>query len=443
MKSYIINNKQFLIIGLIWLFLGIYTGSVVYFALPVILLLMYWKGMHLEILIGFFFILTLSDSRLDQLGFAATIKNIYIIILSLISIKETRLLEYPIGIYKYFIGFFLIALICLFFSPNMGLSFQKTLSYILLFTCVPNYFLFVYKKHGVDFFKSIVFFTSLILLLGLVYNRVDPEITSLEGRYRGLLGNPNGLGLYTFLFVLFFAVVNDHYEKLFSNREKIIVYGLCFFSLLKCGARASLIATLMFFFFRKFYKMSPIFGFVVFLLTLFLYQLVSDNIAGIIVSLGLGEELRVESLQSGSGRLIAWQFAWEQIQQNFYFGKGFSYTEYIYHKYYEYLSRLGHEGAAHNSYLTFWLDTGLVGLISYIIGLIAMFVKAAKYSRLAIPILYSILFSNQYESWLTASLNPFTIQLLFILSIIFIQISNRIDSEEETTSSPADEALSA
>lgn len=75
---------------------------------------------------------------------------------------------------------------------------------------------------------------------------------------------------------------------------------------------------------------------------------------------------------------------------------------------------------AHNSYLTFWLDTGLVGLISFMIGLMFTFIKAAQKSTLAIPILYSILFSNYYESWLTASLNPFTIQLLFILTIIYI-----------------------
>jgi hypothetical protein len=69
-----------------------------------------------------------------------------------------------------------------------------------------------------------------------------------------------------------------------------------------------------------------------------------------------------------------------------------------------------------------WLDTGLVGLGLFLIGLIAFFLKLASKSALAFPVLYSVLFSNFYESWLCASLNPFTIQLLFILTVIFINI---------------------
>lgn len=420
MKTYFINNQQFILISLIWLFFGVYTGPVVYFIVPAMLFLMYSKGMDLEILLGFFLILTLSDSRLPQLAFAANVKNIYILVLTLISIKEMKILEYPMVFYKYFVAFFLVALICLFFSPDIILGFQKTLSYILLFISVPNYFLFVYKKYGYLLFKSIIFFISLLLFLGIVYNWIDPEVTNLVGRFRGFLGNPNGLGLFTFLAIMFFATINEHHKDLFSRNEKLIVYGLCFFSLLKCGARGSLVATLLFFFFRKFYKMSPVVGFVVFLLTVFVYQIVSDNLVDIIVGLGLGEQLRVDTLENGSGRIIAWKFAWQQIQDSFYLGRGFSYTEYLFRENAEYLSKLGHQGAAHNAYLTLWLDTGLIGLIAFITGLTTIFFKAAKYSKLSIPILYAISFSNFYESWLTASLNPFTIQLLFTLTIIFM-----------------------
>ena len=176
--------------------------------------------------------------------------------------------------------------------------------------------------------------------------------------------------------------------------------------------------------------MSPVLGFIIFILTIFVYQIVSENLIDIIVSLGLGDELRVDTLESGSGRIIAWKFAWQHIQDSFYFGNGFSYTEYLFRQNYEYLSKLGHQGAAHNAYLTIWLDTGLMGLIAFFIGLIITFYKASKYSKLAIPILYSILFSNYYESWITASLNPFTIQLLFTLTIIFM-LDAKYDSESD------------
>ncbi len=421
MKQLFADNKQLLLIGSIWIIFGIYTGPLVYIVLPIMLLLMNKREMHLEILLGFFLILTLSDSRSHSLSFAANIKNIYILLISLFSYMQIKNLNQKIDFYKYFIPFFLVALICIFFNPNMFLSAQKVLSYILLFCFVPNYVWFVYQKYGDTFIRSVIFLVCVILVLGIVFNFFKSDLTILAGRYRGLLGNPNGLGLYVFLFLVFFSISSDDNPELLTRGQKVIVYLLCFYSLLKCGARTSLVSTLLFFFFKRFYKISPIVGFFIFIATAFVYNLISDNMTEIITSLGLGEELRVSTIENGSGREVAWQFAWQQINENFFLGKGFSYTEYIYRKNYEYLSLLGHEGAAHNSYLTLWLDVGLIGLVLFLGGLLITFLKAAKLNRAAIPILYAVLFSNQYESWLTASLNPFTIQLIFVISFIFIK----------------------
>jgi O-antigen ligase len=420
LKSYFINNNQFIFIGIVWVLVGMYAGPVIYVVLPLMLFLLNSKKMNLEILLGFFLILTLSDSRLNSLKFAADAKNIYIVVLSLFSFKEMRSQNISVDFYKYFIAFFFISILTVFFNPNIILSFQKTLSYILFFTFLPNYLFIVYKQYGTLVFKSIVYFVALILALGIIFNYINPGITNLVGRFRGLLGNPNGLGLYTFLFILLFTIINEHVKDLFSRSEKIVIYGLALFCLLKCGARTSLVSVLMFLFFVRFYKISSLLGFVIFVFSVIIYQLVSDNLVSIIISLGLGDQFRVETLESGSGRIIAWKFAWDQIQDNFYLGKGFSYTEYIFKQNYDYLSRLGHQGAAHNAYLTIWLDTGLIGLLLYLIGLLMTFLKAAKRSKLAIPMLYSVLFSNYYESWITASLNPFTIQLVFMITIIFI-----------------------
>jgi len=418
-NQYLDSNKQFLIIGLIWLFVGIYLGPVYFVLIPAMLLLMYKKQMHLEILLGFFLILTLSDSRSQNFLFAANIKKVYIVLISLFSYQEMKNSNLRIDFYKYFLPFFIIAFICIFFNPNMFLSFQKVLSYVLLFCFLPTYFLIVYKKYGDDLLRSIFWLVCVILFLGILFNFFNSNLTVLVGRYRGLLGNPNGLGLYVFLFLIFFSVVINEKPDIVSRNEKIIIYGICFFSLLKCGARTSLASTLIYFFFKKFYKLSPIIGFFIFILTLVIYQIISDNLIEIITSLGLGDELRVSTIENGSGREVAWKFAWEQINQNFFLGKGFSYTEYIYRANYEYLSLLGHEGAAHNSFLTFWLDVGIIGLVLFLMALFVTFLNLAKLNRSAIPILYAVLFSNQYESWLTASLNPFTIQFIFIISFIF------------------------
>jgi hypothetical protein len=299
LKEYLITYKQFAIIGFIWAVVGGFFGPVIYLLLPAMLFLMYKKEMHLEILLGFFLILTFSDSRSQFFNFAAQVKNIYIVLLFLFSLKIKSQIEFPIKFYYYFIPFFIIALISIAFSPIPFVSFQKTLSYILLFISIPIYLQYVYIKYGDLIFKGIVFLGIAILLLGFLINIINPSFTNLVGRYRGMLGNPNGLGLYVFLFILLFTTIIDFKKDLFSKREKTVVYGIAFLSLIRCGARTSLFATLLFFFFRKFYKLSPAVGFSQYSSCfLFIYELVSSNIEFIIVQLGLEDFLRLDTFSN-------------------------------------------------------------------------------------------------------------------------------------------------
>ena len=145
-----------------------YLGPIVYAIIPLMLLLLAKKGMHLELLLGFFFILILSDSRLPSLQFAVTVKNIYLLFIALVTFNEMRNQSTIIPFYKYFIAFFCVAIVTILFNPDMSLSFQKTLSYILFFIFVPNYIFIVFKKYGFMLFKSLVYFIGLLLILGLV-----------------------------------------------------------------------------------------------------------------------------------------------------------------------------------------------------------------------------------------------------------------------------------
>jgi len=150
-------------------------------------------------------------------------------------------------------------------------------------------------------------------------------------------------------------------------------------------------------------------------------------------------------LRSGSGRLIAWEFGWSKIQEGVFSGGGIGYTEILYKQNYEMLSIMGHQGNAHNSYITFWLDTGIVGVLSYVIGMIVTFVRSAGSIPGAIPAMYGILFSAFFESWLTASLNPLTIQAVIIMTMVsipevrelFIAENNEPDEEHDASVTPA------
>ena len=78
---------------------------------------------------------------------------------------------------------------------------------------------------------------------------------------------------------------------------------------------------------------------------------------------------------------------------------------------YDYLERMGHQGGVHNSYLSMWFNVGIVGLLIYFRSFVLLFIKAAKLLPISTAVMFSVLFSVMYESWLVGSLNPYTIIL--------------------------------
>ena len=413
------QNRQFIIIIFTWLLAGL-AGPLVYGVIPITMFILKRRNMYQELLLGFFFLLIMSDSRQQGLHWAESVKDIYIALLALFIYFDRKSFSPVSRFYLQFIPFFLVSFFCLFFTPGaiFFTAFEKTLSYLFLLIVIPNYTLRCHKDHGESFYKNLIYFTATILFAGFIIKFVHHEQAYMEGRYRGLLGNPNGLGVFALLVFLTFSVIQDIYPKLFTTREKYVIDILIILSLLMANSRNSILAVLIYLFFSYFYKISPFLGFIFFIIFIAADQYLSSHLADIVESLGLSHYFRVKTLEDASGRFIAWDFARDQIKKSIWFGKGFEYTDYLFKQNAEWLSNLGHQGNAHNSYLTFWLDTGFFGLAAYCWAFVSAFIKAAKRSKLIIPVLYSIIFSTMFESWLTASLNPFTIQVFIILSIL-------------------------
>ena len=414
------KNGQLIFMILLWIASG-YGGQFLPLAIvPITVYLMKRRGMYKELLIGFFVLLTLSDSRANSLAWAANAKNEYIVLLLSFIVFDQKTFSPLSPLFKKFIPFFLVAFLCVFFSPEyiVSTSIQKTFSYLFLIMVVSNYTLKCHRLYGAEFYKTLVYAVMGILISGFIMKFLNPNEAYLEGRYRGVVGNPNALGIYILLSFLTFSIIREKYPDLFSNWERNIVYGLMFLSLFMSNSRNSIFALLIFMFFSYFYKFSSYLGFIVFVVFLILYQYVEANLVDIITKLGLDSYFRVNTLQDASGRFVAWDFAKDHIKnESLWLGRGFEFTEDLFGENSDWLNNLGHQGNAHNSYLTLWLDTGLIGLSAYMWAFVGSFFQAAKKSNMALPIMYSIVFSTIFESWLAASLNPFTIQLFVILTL--------------------------
>ena len=437
MNHFLKENLSFALLVISWVLVGVYGAGAIYLYIPLCIILMKRKGMLRELFLGLLIILVFSDNRHEGMRWAGNIKDIYIVSLSAFLFFERKSFPQFNTFYLKFIPFFLVALFCILYSEEPLTSIEKTFSYLLILMVVPNYISKLYDDYGDKFLEDLVWLAVTLLFSAVVLIFINPKVVYFYGRYSGILGNPNGLGIYTMLNFFLYSTILDIRPKMFTKNERSFIFLIIILTLFASGSRSSILAVFIFSLFKYFYKMSPMLGFVVFLLISVSYQLITDNLKIIIEIFGLQSFFRLETVATGSGRIIAWTFAWQQIQKNLFLGKGFGYTDYVFDDNWVYLSRLGHQGNAHNSYLTMWLETGLVGLIFYFMALLSSFFAAIKKSRVTIPLIYAILFQIFFESWLAASLNPYTILLIIILVVISLPLKEEtIDIAEEEEELP-------
>ncbi len=404
-----------------WVLAALYGGQwPAYVVVGLSMLLLAFNRMYFELLCGFFFLLLLSDNLDERLWFAKSFKNIYILFLSVIFFSDRKSFSPYSTIVNLFLPFFISAVFALQFSGKLDVGIQKTLSYLLLLISVPNFLKFLFRQRGPVFLRDLVYFFVLIIIIGYLVKYVSLNFAYIEGnRMRGLFGNPNGLGIFLFLFFSFFTIVNQFYPSLFSKKDKRIVYIVVIAALIFCSSRTAFISILILLIFNRINLVSPLIGFVVLVSFILSYEYIVINFVSIVRSFGLEDYFRINTLEEGSGRFIAWSFGWQKIQDFYFFGGGLGNDEYIMRQYYSMLTKLGHQGGVHNSYLTLWFDVGLIGLLIYLRSFFLIFIKGAKKTGIAVPFMYSVMFSMMYESWVAGSLNPFTIVLFFSLTLLY------------------------
>lgn len=423
MKAYLRENSTLMSVIFVWFITALLAGPLLYLMLPATVFLFRSRDMWADMLFGFIIVLVASDidKGITAMRVVKGAKLGYILALALIFILERNRFAPFARVWMLFIPFFIYSVFPILNALSMPNSAQKTLSYVLLYMVVPNYVLYNYRRDGWAFLRNLVHFMLFIMVLQVVVPWVSPHAHSYIGdRFRGTFGNPNALAIFAYLFAVLFFTVSQLNVTLFDRWTKVLAYGLTAYLLIKAGSRTSVVSTLMFFVLVRFFRISPILGFVSFVAMLGGYELVQSNITTIVSYLGLQDYLRVDSIEDGSGRYFAWGFAWQKLNEYgfFMFGGGFGTDERVMYKYHEYLNSMGHQGGIHNSYLTLWFNTGIVGLILYFRGFLLLFFKSNKRVVFSFAIMFSVLFSVLYESWLVGSLNPFTIVLLIIATII-------------------------
>lgn len=400
-----------------WFIAGFVFSPLLFALIPMVLFSLKASNKFEIFLLGFWVTLIFSDAR-GAFESAALVKIMYILILLYYAYINGIIIKIN-TFYKSFIPFIGLSIISLAFSPVIFTSLQKTLSYFLIILIIPGFISFLLLKNKLSLLLGLVYTGALVLLVGFVLWPIAPDFATYAGRFSGLFGNPNGLGIFSVLFLILWRIIHYYYPFLFSKRDTYLINALIIASVIFAASRGALLSATMFYALDySVRKKNPFI--VVGVVLVFISFFFIENIVGWLYSIGLGEYLRAQTLETGSGRVVAIEFAWEQIQLNPVFGKGFGYSEYWFHldEIEEVLNLLNHQGNTHNTYLTILMDTGFVGLTAFIAAWGAFFAKAVKSSPYGVAVLIIVLFSSNVEAWLAASLNPFTIILIIILTLL-------------------------
>ena len=389
--------------------LGIAVGTIV----GLIFLVNGNKG---QLIFLYLAVLVLADSREEMLLFFKDLRVSLVFAMSIWVLAELSRNKVPWKQpFFWILPFFVSALFSLvLFSPTKFYSLQKTVSYLLV--VFVTYHLIVpwiieKRRH----FEELIHFIGLLLILGLIKAVFTPETTFLGNRYMGVFANPNGIGLACMVWApLLFAAYKTH-----RSNGHWRTYGLLLLvSLIMSQSRNSLGGVIIFFGLMWALGVRKRRNIIFLIIPILYLIIVSVDWIALGQSLGLGEYLRLEGIETASGRTLSWAYAATLIPEGLWLGKGFGYDEYAYHVIIpESLDHLRQMSSTWNSYLTLLLNTGVIGLSMFILFVGAQIgygVHKWKTAAFVIAMLLGAIF----ETWLTASLNAFTIYFYLFLGYL-------------------------
>lgn len=389
---------------------------------------MHFKGLHLVNIFAFLFMLHMGEIRHHEwpiFYFSANVKVFYSVALGLLVLYDIFREKYHFNVtFLFLLPFVFVALFSLLNSPIASTAALKTFSFTLTYFTALHYTFYYFQKYKYSMQHLYMYF---ILLLGfgflLIFIVPDQAFFGNGVRYRGAFGNPNGLGLFGMICAIFFIYFFEKHKR--SRLEIAIAFGLALFSIILSGNKGNLFALMIFAgVFILFNKKTRIWGIFMILGGILLLPILDFETMNAIVQLfGLQEQFRLQSIYTGSGRYVAWEWALQWVVQEPLIGRGFSFEELLFDKYLPiYLTMTGHQGGVHNSYLVFLLNTGVLGLI-FVSVFFVKFFTAIRDKRFATAIGISFAVSIFFEGYGSASLNYFSVVFIFLCIAMMIDPS--------------------
>lgn len=374
-----------------------------------------------HIIFFFLLVLVLGDQREVDLLFFKQMRIVVLMVITgwtLSDLSNHRIRVGP-GI-KWLIPFLIISVVSLIIaSPTKFLSFQKTLSYGLLIL-ICYHFIAPWLESNKRHFMDLIHFVGLLLMIGLINYFIRPEEVLLGNRFEGVFGNPNGLGLSCMMWTPFFYIAHKQFKP---NKSFYFLALFLLVSLVMSGSRNSLMTVVLFFGLQYIFKTKRRRWVVLLSIPIAYLIITNTDWIALLQRIGLSEYLRVDGIETASGRTMSWAFALTIIPRHLWLGAGFGYQEFVYMNLVPpELAIFREMSSTWNSYLTFLLNNGVIGLGLFVTFLFAQIrYTVNRWQTLAFVLAYML--GAIFETWLTASLNAYTVYFFIMIGYFSIKSS--------------------
>ena len=221
------SNSQFILILMFMYVIGVWFDPLIYIVFPLMYGLYGLKGHYIELIVMAVWILILSDyipvkgATHADLKFAKDLKPIVPLFLFGFYFRNRSDFPPVSRVFIRFIPFFIAAFVALQYSLKIDVGLKKYLSYILMYFSIPMYVNYLHKEYGEYFWKTLFTFIIGMLIIGLILGVAVPQIGVLTGgRFKGIFGNPNGLGIFLNLIFIFWTLLKEFKNyKLYKRRK--------------------------------------------------------------------------------------------------------------------------------------------------------------------------------------------------------------------------------
>lgn len=324
------------------------------------------------------------------------------------------------------------------YSPFRHLTLERTITVLILYISV----FWITWKYAYDRGPERVVYLILqvmwiVFIMSYLMIFIAPNRAFLYGRFNGIFGNPNGLGVVSTM-ILPLSLWQFLQTK---KKSAFFLFFMILLALLLSAARGPLNATavsLGYFIYARSKRYRPLV-----LFSSMSFILILIWIIGTFIKEYFMHYIRAESIPMLGGRLEVWPIALDLILDKPIFGYGFGVEDKLIGV--KKIVFTMHAGAyVHNSYLGMLLQLGVVGFILFFIPLFILLFKelSSKPQESSIPLLRYALRTSLiaglicciYESWIYSVGNAMAFPFWIIVMLLtFYQYRDKEKSMVEGT----------